>query len=60
MQLMDMYPELKYPLWQRETIINHPNGYTSVYGHLKSANGAIEQFIKRPTIKSSPLKLKCF
>jgi cation transport regulator ChaC len=32
---------IKYPLWQRENNTSS-NKYTSVYGHLKSANGAIE------------------
>jgi murein DD-endopeptidase MepM/ murein hydrolase activator NlpD len=27
--------------------INHPNGYTSVYGHLQNANGAIAAYIKK-------------
>lgn len=27
--------------------IDHPNGYTSVYGHLENANGEIAQYIKR-------------
>ena len=27
--------------------ITHPNGYTSVYGHLQKANGAIQEYIKK-------------
>ncbi len=27
--------------------IDHPNGYTSVYGHLQNANGAIAAYIKK-------------
>lgn len=27
--------------------INHPNGYTSVYGHLQNANASIADYIKR-------------
>jgi murein DD-endopeptidase MepM/ murein hydrolase activator NlpD len=27
--------------------INHPNGYTSVYGHLQNANGPIAAYIKK-------------
>src|SRR6478735_11556234 len=27
--------------------ITHPNGYTSVYGHLQNANGAIAAYIKK-------------
>jgi hypothetical protein len=27
--------------------IDHPNGYTSVYGHLQNANGAIASYIKK-------------
>ena len=27
--------------------ITHPNGYTSVYGHLQKANGAIQDYIRK-------------
>ena len=40
--------------------INHPNGYTSVYGHLKSANGAIEQFIKKTHYKEQSFEIEMF
>ena len=40
--------------------INHPNGYTSVYGHLESANGAIEQFIKKTHYKEQSFEIEMF
>ena len=40
--------------------INHPNGYTSVYGHLKKANGAIEQFIKKMHYKEKSFEIELF
>jgi len=36
--------------------ITHPNGYTSVYGHLQKAVGKIETFIKINIIKINPTK----
>ena len=32
--------------------ITHPNGFTSVYGHLQSGYGAIEKFIKKEQYKA--------
>ena len=40
--------------------INHPNGYTSVYGHLKMANGEIERFIKKTHYKEESFKIEMF
>lgn len=39
--------------------ITHPNGYTSVYGHLQIANGLIEDYIKKLhyTLKSFEIEL---
>lgn len=40
--------------------INHPNGYTSVYGHLKMANGEIENFIKKTHYKEQSFEIEMF
>ena len=40
--------------------INHPNGYTSVYGHLKTANGAIEKYIKSTHYKEKNFEIEMF
>ena len=40
--------------------INHPNGYTSVYGHLKMANGEIERFIKKTHYKEESFEIEMF
>lgn len=40
--------------------INHPNGYTSVYGHLKMANGEIERFIKKTHYKEESFEIEIF
>ncbi|MDI1303956.1 MAG: M23 family metallopeptidase, partial [bacterium] len=39
--------------------ITHPNGYTSVYGHLQIANGLIEEYIKKAhyALKSFEIEL---
>ncbi|WP_051929474.1 M23 family metallopeptidase [Flavobacterium sp. 83] len=39
--------------------ITHPNGYTSVYGHLQIANGLIEEYIKKAhySLKSFEIEL---
>ncbi|KIA87877.1 M23 family metallopeptidase [Flavobacterium sp. AED] len=39
--------------------ITHPNGYTSVYGHLQIANGLIEEYIKKShyALKSFEIEL---
>ncbi|PIF63637.1 M23 family metallopeptidase [Flavobacterium sp. 11] len=40
--------------------INHPNGYTSVYGHLKMANGEIENYIKKTHYKEASFEIEMF
>ena len=40
--------------------INHPNGYTSVYGHLKMANGEIEDYIKKTHYKEQSFEIEMF
>ena len=40
--------------------INHPNGYTSVYGHLKLANGEIESHIKKTHYKEQSFEIEMF
>ena len=40
--------------------INHPNGYTSVYGHLKVANGEIEKYIKATHYKEKNFEIEMF
>lgn len=40
--------------------INHPNGYTSVYGHLKLANDEIEKFIKATHYKEENFEIEMF
>ena len=40
--------------------INHPNGYTSVYGHLKMANGEIENYIKKTHYKEQSFEIEMF
>ena len=40
--------------------INHPNGYTSVYGHLKMANGEIENYIKLTHYKEQSFEIEMF
>ncbi|MFV8347433.1 M23 family metallopeptidase [Flavobacterium sp. ZB4P13] len=40
--------------------INHPNGYTSVYGHLKMANGEIENYIKKTHYAAQSFEIEMF
>lgn len=40
--------------------INHPNGYTSVYGHLKMADGAIEAYIQSTHYKEQSFEIEMF
>lgn len=37
--------------------INHPNGYTTVYGHLQSGFGEIEKLIKREQYKAKSFEI---
>lgn len=40
--------------------INHPNGFTSVYCHLQSGNGVIEDFIKKAHYKEKAFEIELF
>ncbi|MQP23747.1 peptidoglycan DD-metalloendopeptidase family protein [Flavobacterium sp. LMO8] len=40
--------------------ITHPNGYTSVYGHLQKANGLIESFIKERQYKGQSYEIEMY
>jgi murein DD-endopeptidase MepM/ murein hydrolase activator NlpD len=40
--------------------ITHPNGYSTVYGHLQRANGVIEDFIKQEQYKKKSFEVEMF
>lgn len=40
--------------------ITHPNGYTSVYGHLQKANGAIQEFIKKKQYQEQSFEVEMY
>jgi murein DD-endopeptidase MepM/ murein hydrolase activator NlpD len=40
--------------------ITHPNGYTTVYGHLQKANGAIENYIKKTHYTQKSFEIELF
>ena len=40
--------------------ITHPNGYTTVYGHLQKANGAIESYIKSKQYKEQSYEVEMY
>lgn len=40
--------------------ITHPNGYTSVYGHLQRATGEIENFIKKKHYSEQSFEIEMF
>jgi murein DD-endopeptidase MepM/ murein hydrolase activator NlpD len=40
--------------------ITHPNGYTSVYGHLQKANGAIQDYIKKRHYQEKSFEIEMF
>lgn len=40
--------------------ITHPNGYTSVYGHLQSGNDVIEKYIKKMHYKENSFEIEMF
>jgi len=40
--------------------ITHPNGYTTVYGHLESANGIIEETIKKRHYTEKSFEIELF
>jgi murein DD-endopeptidase MepM/ murein hydrolase activator NlpD len=40
--------------------ITHPNGFTTLYGHLSKANGAIEKYIKASQYKTESYEIELF
>ncbi len=40
--------------------ITHPNGYTSVYGHLQKANGAIQEYIKKKQYQEKSYEVELY
>ena len=40
--------------------ISHPNGYTSVYGHLQKANGAIQEYIKKKQYQEKAYEVEMY
>jgi murein DD-endopeptidase MepM/ murein hydrolase activator NlpD len=40
--------------------ITHPNGYTSVYGHLQKANGAIQELIKKKQYQEKSFEVEMY
>ncbi|WP_445719888.1 M23 family metallopeptidase [Flavobacterium sp.] len=40
--------------------ITHPNGYTSVYGHLQVANGAIQNYIKKKQYEENSYEVEMY
>ncbi|MGO4772293.1 M23 family metallopeptidase [Flavobacterium sp. W22_SRS_FK3] len=40
--------------------ITHPNGYTSVYGHLQTPVGAIEEYVKNTHCKEKSFEIEMF
>jgi len=40
--------------------ITHPNGYVSVYGHLKKANGVIEEYIRKQQYLQKSFEVEMF
>src|SRR5574343_376207 len=40
--------------------ITHPNGYTSVYGHLQKANGAIQEYIKKKQYQEKAYEVEMY
>ena len=40
--------------------ITHPNGYVSVYGHLREANGVIEEYIKKQQYRQKSFEVEMF
>ncbi|AWI27086.1 M23 family metallopeptidase [Flavobacterium pallidum] len=40
--------------------VNHPNGFTTVYGHLSKANGAIEAYIKKAQYDQQNFEVEMF
>jgi hypothetical protein len=40
--------------------ITHPNGYVSVYGHLRAYNGAIEEYVKKAQYEKELFEVELF
>lgn len=40
--------------------VTHPNGYTSVYGHLQKANGTIQEYIKKRHYQEKAYEIELF
>lgn len=40
--------------------ITHPNGFTTVYGHLQKANGAIEEYIRKAQYNQKSFEVELF
>jgi murein DD-endopeptidase MepM/ murein hydrolase activator NlpD len=40
--------------------ITHPNGYTTVYGHLQKANGAIQELIKKKQYQEQSFEVEMY
>ena len=40
--------------------VTHPNGYTTVYGHLQKANGKIQDYIKNAHYKEKSFEIELF
>lgn len=40
--------------------ITHPNGYTTVYGHLQKGNGLIEDYIKKKQYEKKSFEIELF
>jgi hypothetical protein len=40
--------------------VTHPNGYTTVYGHLQKANGKIQEYIKNAHYKERAFEIEVF
>jgi len=40
--------------------ITHPNGYTSVYGHLQKTNGVIEDYIKKKQYQETTYEIEMY
>ena len=40
--------------------VTHPNGYTTVYGHLQAANGAIQEYIKKKQYQEKSYEVELY
>lgn len=53
---------IKVSLWGygKALYITHPNGYTTVYGHLKKFNNKIEEYIKKRQYQKKSFEIQVF